>query len=177
MRENDLPRCIQCGLYQQECRCNQPFTPAPAPTCACGLPKDHPLHDQTIPPEEAHAYAPAPKGATVLTREAYATTLRDIFQDGAITGHGAGNHERAVAHDAALRARLDAAEAEVVRLKRSMTDHFDRDHLAGDGPEIDRWKARVAALTDALREIAGRVHATNYPLECERIARAALEGK
>ncbi len=35
---------------------------------------------------------------------------------------------------------------EVERLKQSMVHHFQREHLAGDGPEIDRWRAEVAKL-------------------------------
>lgn len=37
--------------------------------------------------------------------------------------------------------RAQIAEAEVERLKASMARHFTEEHLAGDGPEIDRWKA------------------------------------
>lgn len=73
-------------------------------------------------------------------------------------------HERAVAaeteRDAYKRAKAenddrfmgerDDARAEVERLKQSMADHFTRDHLAGDGPEIDRWKREVERLKQAL---------------------------
>lgn len=34
----------------------------------------------------------------------------------------------------------DAARADVEKLKTSMAKHFADEHLAGDGPEIDRWK-------------------------------------
>jgi len=42
--------------------------------------------------------------------------------------------------------RAIAAEREIGRLKTSMAEHFQRDHLAGDGPEIDRWRTRVKVL-------------------------------
>lgn len=42
--------------------------------------------------------------------------------------------------------RADAAEARVKELEQSMIGHFQREHLEGDGPEIDRWKARLAAF-------------------------------
>lgn len=40
-------------------------------------------------------------------------------------------------------AERDALRAEVERLKVSMVNHFQREHLEGDGPEIDRWKRKV----------------------------------
>lgn len=45
-----------------------------------------------------------------------------------------------------LQTERDALRAENERLKQSMVDHFKNEHLAGDGPEIDRWKAEVAKL-------------------------------
>lgn len=42
--------------------------------------------------------------------------------------------------------------AEVEKLQRSMTAHFTEEHLAGDGPEIDRWKREVERLTRELAE-------------------------
>jgi hypothetical protein len=46
---------------------------------------------------------------------------------------------------------LEKAEAEVERLKLSMLAHFNEEHLAGDGPEIDRWKRKVERLQAELR--------------------------
>lgn len=57
-------------------------------------------------------------------------------RDGWIVGNGAEFLDRAT----------ETLRAEVERLKQSMADHFKNEHLAGDGPEIDRWKAAVAKL-------------------------------
>jgi len=43
-------------------------------------------------------------------------------------------------------AECDALKQRVSALESSMVRHFQEEHLAGDGPEIDRWKARVAEL-------------------------------
>lgn len=32
------------------------------------------------------------------------------------------------------------------RVEASMVRHFQEEHIAGDGPEIDRWKARLAII-------------------------------
>lgn len=67
-------------------------------------------------------------------------------------------------------------DIEIAGLKESMVAHFNRDHLAGDGPEIDRWKLANAALVkerDAMRATLRNVHAeeggcpaNNYGSEC-----------
>ncbi len=43
----------------------------------------------------------------------------------------------------AVRDMFVALRARVVELKVSMVRHFTEEHLAGDGPEIDRWKAKA----------------------------------
>jgi hypothetical protein len=43
-------------------------------------------------------------------------------------------------HEWALR-----LQKENERLRASMVDHFQKEHIEGDGPEIDRWKARIEA--------------------------------
>ena len=45
------------------------------------------------------------------------------------------------------------AQREVARLQKSMVNHFQTEHLEGDGPEIDRWKARCARLEVRLQRI------------------------
>lgn len=67
--------------------------------------------------------------------------------------------------DEARRER-DALRAEVARLKTSMAEHFQRDHLAGDGPEIDRWKARVREL-EAQIETARQLERQACAVEAE----------
>lgn len=44
-----------------------------------------------------------------------------------------------------------AALARIEELEASMTRHFSEEHLAGDGPEIDRWKAKYQELEAALQ--------------------------
>lgn len=58
--------------------------------------------------------------------------------------------------------RIEGLEKEVEQLKDSMLRHFQDEHLAGDGPEIDRWKRRCAerdehinALKERLEKFAG----------------------
>ena len=41
---------------------------------------------------------------------------------------------------------IERLEARVKEVEASMVSHFQREHLEGDGPEIDRWKARVREL-------------------------------
>jgi len=64
------------------------------------------------------------------------------------------NMGETVRWDVAREALLIQARAEVERLKLSILAHFNEEHLAGDGPEIDRWKREVARLRDkALSEM------------------------
>lgn len=46
----------------------------------------------------------------------------------------------------------DEWKARVEAVNGSMLAHFQRDHIEGDGPEIDRWKRKVAALEEQLRQ-------------------------
>jgi hypothetical protein len=48
--------------------------------------------------------------------------------------------------------KLAASEARAEALQKSMAEHFQRDHLSGDGPEIDRWKARAAKLAAVVHD-------------------------
>lgn len=51
------------------------------------------------------------------------------------------------------------AERRVQELEASIADHFQRDHLEGDGPEIDRWRRAVG---EALEEAAKAIEATDF---------------
>ncbi len=44
------------------------------------------------------------------------------------------------------------AEPRTMKLETSMIKHFQDEHLAGDGPEIDRWKKKVKDLEAELSE-------------------------
>jgi DNA repair exonuclease SbcCD ATPase subunit len=48
--------------------------------------------------------------------------------------------------------RYHELEARIAELEASMVRHFQEEHLAGDGPEVDRWKRRVAELEAKLAE-------------------------
>jgi hypothetical protein len=48
--------------------------------------------------------------------------------------------------DVASEEYVAALRARVRTLEDSMVRHFQEEHLAGDGPEIDRWKLRVRTL-------------------------------
>lgn len=43
------------------------------------------------------------------------------------------------------------------RLKQSMMQHFSEEHLAGDGPEIDRWKAQNRQLEQQNAELRSQL--------------------
>lgn len=47
-----------------------------------------------------------------------------------------------------LKSELAAAKARITELKQSMASHFQREHIEGDGPEIDRFRARLAAANE-----------------------------
>lgn len=49
--------------------------------------------------------------------------------------------------------RIQQIEQENERLKQSMVQHFSEEHLAGDGPEIDRWKAQNRQLEQRNAEL------------------------
>lgn len=65
---------------------------------------------------------------------------------------------------------VTALEAEVERLKLSMLAHFNEEHLAGDGPEIDRWKAEVKLWQG--RSTTSARDAATYEAEVERLREA-----
>lgn len=69
-------------------------------------------------------------------------------------------HEKAC-KEAAEQER-DALRARVAQLEASMVSHFQRQHLDGDGPEIDRWRARVAELSKYLREAITTLENANF---------------
>lgn len=64
------------------------------------------------------------------------------------------------------------------RLKQSMVQHFSEEHLAGDGPEIDYWKAQNRQLEQRNAELRAQVKAAQAHMEdeayqcreCERLA-------
>src|SRR4051812_2094316 len=79
-----------------------------------------------------------------------------------------------IAHDAML------LSARVRQLEESIAGHYHRDHLAGDGPEIDKWKARVRELEayEKLAKQCGQWEASNACAEAEKArekAEAATE--
>ncbi len=43
-------------------------------------------------------------------------------------------------------------DEEIERLKESMAKHFHTEHLSGDGPEIDRWKAKCREAEASLEK-------------------------
>ena len=51
------------------------------------------------------------------------------------------------------RARLEAAESKVKELQDSMVSHFQRQHLEGDGPEIDRWRFKLKAAEAEVEQL------------------------
>lgn len=54
--------------------------------------------------------------------------------------------------------QIKAKDEEIARLKDSMMRHFNEEHLAGDGPEISRWKSRNQWLEQRNAELrAARV--------------------
>ncbi len=63
-------------------------------------------------------------------------------------------------------------KAEIERLKESMAKHFHTEHLSGDGPEIDRWKAKAKSLRAHFDFMMGRKIAAKADL---KIAVGALE--
>ncbi len=78
--------------------------------------------------------------------------------------------------DAAIRALLEENERlrkldwslkqENERLRVSLVEHFQREHIEGDGPEIDRWKARIDAALVLHREIQGYCRACSGYSPC-----------
>ena len=43
--------------------------------------------------------------------------------------------------------------ADIVKLKEDIARHFQTEHLAGWGPEIDRWKAKLKLAADTLSRV------------------------
>lgn len=76
--------------------------------------------------------------------------------------HYATAGEEIVCHASAVKVLEDAlaqALARVQEVELSCISHFQRDHLEGDGPEIDRWKRKLASQ---------EAHVRNHHLEaCE----------
>jgi hypothetical protein len=61
------------------------------------------------------------------------------------------NESAAAAKDA--EADAERLAARIKQLEESAVRHFQEEHLAGDGPEIDRWKRRVKHLTRIVTEV------------------------
>jgi len=53
-----------------------------------------------------------------------------------------------------LRTEITELRQELERVKMSILQHFQDEHLAGDGPEIDRWRRENATLRGQA-EVAG----------------------
>lgn len=73
---------------------------------------------------------------------------------------------RAVAKEIAsfLDSRERALKERVSQLEASMVSHFQREHLEGDGPEIDRWRLQTAALREEIEDL----HAQCKKISSER---------
>lgn len=77
-----------------------------------------------------------------------------------------------------MREREAELRAEVERLKASMIGHFQREHLEGDGPEIDRWRLRgkdaEAAADRLLKQLDVYIAAHGEEATARQKAEAAL---
>jgi hypothetical protein len=90
---------------------------------------------------------------------------------GAVAAAMAAHHKTAM--------ERDSLRAEVERLKVSMAEHFQRDHLAGDGPEIDRWRTAAKANQrehDLVRQMRMELHSDDLITEAEYAALASEHG-
>lgn len=90
----------------------------------------------------------------------HAEVIRDYLEGPMMS---AGPSKALAALDALTR-ELEEARADVERLKESMQRHFVEEHLAGDGPEIDRWKRQCAALEQRHEEDAAEIKRLNHAL-------------
>ena len=57
------------------------------------------------------------------------------------------------------RERLAKAEARVREVEQSRLSHFQREHIEGDGLEIDRWRAKGKALEAQVARLRGMLWA------------------
>lgn len=109
-----------------------------------------------------------------MTDMNHAEVIREAlehFKKNAFDGYGyemPGSAGKALTALDALARELEDAKAEAERLKESMQRHFIEEHLAGDGPEIDRWKRQCAALDQRHEEDAAEVKRLNHALtDCD----------
>ena len=63
---------------------------------------------------------------------------------------------------------LTQSRERVGELEQSMVKHFQRDHLSGDGPEIDRWKLTIKEERAKSAALAERVKAEHDEIEALR---------
>lgn len=61
-----------------------------------------------------------------------------------------------------------ALQEKIEELETSMILHFQKEHLEGDGPEIDRWKRMVKQLTEGVEKL-DKIIQNSSILECEYI--------
>lgn len=108
------------------------------------------------PVEETRQNALAALGALVAERDEY----RDAWKN-------------APSKRAAIE-RAEAAESERDALRDAARNHIEQEHAWSNA--LIRSESRVAALEEALREIAAQKSTTDN-FVCRKIARAALAGK
>lgn len=63
----------------------------------------------------------------------------------------------------------DEQDKQIVELKTDMIMHFHKEHLQGDGPEIDRWKRQNKELTATISRQAEEIEKLNSELTYLRI--------
>ena len=57
------------------------------------------------------------------------------------------------------------SDRRIRELEKSIADHFTNEHLAGDGPEIDRWKRKVAELEAELAKAKLQIEEQRLTIE------------
>ncbi len=63
----------------------------------------------------------------------------------------------------------------IEELERSMVKHFNEEHLAGDGPEIQRWKNKLERAEALLRHYFQQALLRHYFQQIEKIEDEAGE--
>jgi hypothetical protein len=74
-------------------------------------------------------------------------------------------------------ARLQADAERIRELEASCLSHFQREHLEGDGPEIDRWRLRAKADHEKITNHARWAEAAEAKLEIAEARVRELEAE
>ena len=85
----------------------------------------------------------------------------------------AAEKERDERYTTAATTLIKALDEENANLQRSITRHFHEEHLSGDGPEIDRWKARAEAAEKERDN--GRFTISRLNRRCQEAESAAMQ--